>query len=125
MKTILAISLSLIATAGVSLNAQTVTVRNNHGSSKICVEIIGSNTIIRGSHDMESMGPAIRTRLTVAPGKTDSIELKVISKINFPDIKEASQSIRYTYGPKAYSGAQDAVHEYTFTQDSTIVRGLK
>ena len=125
MKTILAISLSLIATSGASLNAQTRMVRITSAGYVSSKGLIGSNTIIKHGHGMETMGPAIRVRLRVAPGETDSIELKVITKINFLDIDEPSYSIMYTYGPKAYSSAQSRKHTYTFKPDGTIESGLK
>ena len=124
MKTILATSLSLIGMLCNGLYAQTVTVKNSHGTKSIDVEVTGSNTIIEREHNIENIGPSITKRLTVRPGQTGNLELKVITRIAFPQVKGARFSMMYTYGPKAYSGAEGRKHKYTFTENETIERGL-
>ena len=124
MKKIFASFLSIATLLGSGLQAQTVTIKNNNPTNSVRVVVSGSPSIVQGGY-VESLGTAVTKEVIVAPGATGQIELTVISKIEFPDVADASYSMMYSRGPRAYSSAQNREHKYTFTPSGTIERGLK
>jgi hypothetical protein len=123
------ISLLLLFGYAISLNAQTIYIKNE-SDERVKITITGSK-LMTSSKRSERLGRGETKTLSIAPGKEEHVHIDVMSKITSPDLKDSytkkkplDLSFMYARYIGVYKNAKDQEIRYTITPDMTLQRGI-